>query len=199
MGEGLRGQFLATELLAFRIFAFHQASEKIDSVGVGIVETLRDPRDGDTCQVLDRLDALAEERVGKIASVRFQLWKATQGSRDFSTTIQNFNRGSSGRRCVRRLADLRDIPFMLEHAKGLAKGEISNDVEGEIVKPMEGVNGGVTSRRVLLRLRQFGPLLGKKLEIRVDVLLELPNGFGGEGVRDDLALARVLCSVAGVE
>jgi hypothetical protein len=33
----------------------------------------------------------------------------------------------------------------------------------------------------------------------VDVLLELADGFGAEGVRDGFAFAGVLCAVAGVE
>jgi len=42
-------------------------------------------------------------------------------------------------------------------------------------------------------------LLDEELKVAVNVGLELKNRLDGEGVRDDLALARVLSSVSGVE
>nr|POF12806.1 hypothetical protein CFP56_09957 [Quercus suber] len=43
------------------------------------------------------------------------------------------------------------------------------------------------------------PLRRQLFEVVVDVLLELPDAFRGEGMRDGLAFARVLVAVAGVE
>lgn len=43
------------------------------------------------------------------------------------------------------------------------------------------------------------PLLLQLLEVVVNVLLELTNGFRGEGVGNSLALAGVLSAVAGIE
>jgi len=43
------------------------------------------------------------------------------------------------------------------------------------------------------------PLLDEELEVAVDVGLELDDGLGGEGVRDDLPLAGVVRPVARVE
>lgn len=42
-------------------------------------------------------------------------------------------------------------------------------------------------------------LADEELEVAVDVGLELGDGFGGEGVGDNLALASVFGAVAGVE
>jgi hypothetical protein len=42
-------------------------------------------------------------------------------------------------------------------------------------------------------------LSNEQLNIGVDILLELTNGFCAKSVRDGLAFAGVLCSVAGVE
>lgn len=43
------------------------------------------------------------------------------------------------------------------------------------------------------------PLLDELLQVADDVLLELGDGLGAEGVGDDLAFAGVLCSIAGAE
>lgn len=43
------------------------------------------------------------------------------------------------------------------------------------------------------------PLLDELFQVADDVLLELGDGLGAEGVGDDLAFAGVLCSIAGAE
>lgn len=42
-------------------------------------------------------------------------------------------------------------------------------------------------------------MLDEQFEVAVDVLFELADGFGGEGVRDGFALAGVFGAVAGIE
>jgi hypothetical protein len=88
---------------------------------------------------------------------------------------------------------------VLEHAEGGAEGEVPDDVEGEVVEPVKGIDGCVARLGVLLVFGQVGPFLDEEFEIRVDVLLELADVFGGEGVGDDFAFARVFGSVASVE
>ena len=43
------------------------------------------------------------------------------------------------------------------------------------------------------------PLLSQRLEIHINVLLELANGFGAECVRDGLALARMFGTISCIE
>ena len=43
------------------------------------------------------------------------------------------------------------------------------------------------------------PLCGQLVEVVVDILLELADVLRAEGVRDGLALSRVLLAIAGVE
>lgn len=64
---------------------------------------------------------------------------------------------------------------------------------------MQCVDAGVAGLWVFAVLGQVGPFASEQLEIAVDVLLELADGFGAEGVGDDLALASMFGSVTGVE
>lgn len=45
----------------------------------------------------------------------------------------------------------------------------------------------------------LGPFLEEELKVGMDVLLKLTNRFGAEGMGDNLALAGVFSSIAGVE
>lgn len=63
---------------------------------------------------------------------------------------------------------------------------------GGLALPVEGARGGAAGDEVV-------PLLDEELEVAVDVRLELGDGLEREGVRDDLALARVLVAVTRVE
>lgn len=75
--QRLGGEFLAAELLATFVPAFHQAREEVDAIDlVGIGEALVYPCDGDASEVLDCFYALGEEGVGEIAGVGLKLRKA---------------------------------------------------------------------------------------------------------------------------
>lgn len=197
--EGLGGQLAAAEGLAVGVLALHEAGEEVDAVGVGVVEALAHARDGDAGEVLDRLDALAEEGVGQVFGVGLQLRQTAERAGDFAAPVEHLDRRRERGGGVGRLADLGDVAAVLEHAEGGAEGQVTDDVEGEVVEPVEGVDGGIAGLGVLLRLGELGPFAHEHVEVAVDVLLELADGFGAEGVRDDLALARVFGAVACVE
>jgi hypothetical protein len=66
LGQGFSGQFLATKGISTLVFAFLEAGEEIDAVAcvVWVIEAVLDACDGDAGEVLDRLDAVAEEPIG---------------------------------------------------------------------------------------------------------------------------------------
>jgi hypothetical protein len=88
---------------------------------------------------------------------------------------------------------------MLEHAEGGPKRQIPNDIEGQVIEPVQGVDAGIAGLGVLLGFTDVVPARHEHVEVGVDVLLELADGFRAEGVADDLAFAGVFGAVAGVE
>ena len=197
--QRLGRQLRAPQRLPIGVLPLHQPGEQIHTVGIRVLEALAHARDCNAGQVLDGPDALAEERVGEVLRVRFQLRQAAERAADLAAPVEHLDRGGERRGRIGRLADLGDVAAVLEHAEGGAEGEIADDVEGEVVEPVQGVDAGVAGLWVFLSLGQFGPAVHEHVEVGVDVLLELANGFGGEGVRHDLALPGVLGAVACVE
>lgn len=116
--------------------------------------------------------------------------------RDLAPTVQNFNGRRKRRLSVRRLPDLCKIPALFEHTEWRTESQIANDVESQVVEPVECIH---LIPATLLGIRALVPLLLQLLKVVVDVLLELADRFRREGVRDSLALAGVLGAVAGVE
>ena len=131
--------------------------------------------------------------------VGFQLRETAQRAADFAAAVEDFDRGRERHGAVRGFADLGDVAAVFEHAEGGAEGEVADDVEGEVVEPVEGVDGGVARGGVFLGFGQVGPFRHEHVEVGVDVLLELADGLRGEGVRDDLPFAGVFGAVARVE
>ena len=122
----------------------------------------------------------------------------SQGGGNLAAAVEDLDGGRVDGRSVGRGADLGHVGAGGEHAEGLAEGEVADDVEGEVVEPLEAVQvGGLVG--ALGVLDQVVPLLDEELEVGVHVGLELQDRLGGKGVRDDLALAGVLGAVAGVE
>lgn len=116
--------------------------------------------------------------------------------RYLTPTVQHLDSRRKSRLRIGRLPDLRKVPALLQHAERRTECQIANDVEGEVVEPVQGVH---LVPATFLRGRALVPLLLQEFEVVVHVLLELADGFGGEGVRDRLALAGVFSAVAGVE
>lgn len=77
--------------------------------------------------------------------------------------------------------------------------QVSDYVKGEVVEPVEGVDGGV----FLAGARGGGgesiPLFDELLEVVMHILLELADGLGAEGVGDSLPLSSVFGAVPCVE
>ena len=125
--------------------------------------------------------------------------ETAQCAADFAAAVEDLDGRREGHGAVGGFADLGDVAAVFEHAEGGAEGEVADDVEGEVIEPVEGVDGGVAGGGVLLGFGQVGPFGDEHVEVGVDVLLELADGFRGEGVRDDLPFAGVFGAVAGVE
>lgn len=197
--QGFGRQLFAAEFLALGILAFHQACEEIHTVGVGVFESLGHTGNRDTGKVLNRFHALAEELVWEVLCVGLQLWKATQCARDLTTTVEDFNGRGGLWLCIGCLANLGEVTLMLQHTKGGSERQVANDVESEVVEPVQGIDAGVAGFGVLAVLGHVGPFAGEKFQVAVDVLLELADGFGAEGVRNHFAFASMLGSVTRVE
>lgn len=197
--QGLSRQLFAAEFLALGILAFHQACEEIHTVGVGVFKSLSHTGNRDTGQILDRFHALAEELVWEVLCVGLQLWKAAECARNLTTTVEHFNGRCGLWLCIGRLPNLGEVTLMLQHTKGGSKCQVANDVESEVVEPVQGIDAGVARLGVLAVLGHVGPFVGEEFQVAVDVLLELADGFGAEGVRDHLAFASMLGSVTRVE
>lgn len=202
LGQGLGGEFFATELGAGGVAAFHQTSEEVDTGVVGHdvgLQTLVDTRHCNSCQVLNGLDAFREEAVRDIFGERGESREAAQSCGDFATAVEDLHSGGIRRGSIGRLAYLGDILALLEHAERSTEGQIADDVESKEVEPVESFDRRISVLRVALGLGDFVPLLDEQFNIVVDVLLELADRLGREGVGDGLALAGVLLTVAGVE
>lgn len=92
LGEGFGGEFLAAELCAGFVAAFHEAGEEVDAVR-GVVEALVYTRDGDAGEVFDGRDALREEGVREVFGVGLELGEAAEGSEVERSVIGNEYRG----------------------------------------------------------------------------------------------------------
>lgn len=77
--------------------------------------------------------------------------------------------------------------------------QVSNYVKGEVVEPVERVDGGVFLAGACGGRGESIPLLDELLEVVVHVLLKLADGLGAEGVGDGLALSTVFGTVTCVE
>lgn len=202
LSQSLSGELLTTQLVTSVVLSFHQTSEQIDT---GVVshdlrlDTLIDTRDGNTSQVLNSLKTLLEKTVGNPLGIRDQSGHGTKGSRDFATTVQDLNSLDVGRRVIGVLAHLSNIPTLLEHTKRSTESQVANDIESQVVEPVQSVDRSETRLGVALEVTDAVPLLDEDLSIDVDVLLELTDGLGAEGMRDRLALAGVFFTVPGVE
>ena len=144
---------------------------------------------------------MREEGVGEVFGVGFQLGQAAEGGGDLAAAVEDLDGGRVfwvGGRCH---ADLGFVAALFEHAEGGAKGEVADDVEGEVVEPVQSVDGGVAAGGGVAGggLGELGPLGAEELEVGVDVLFELTDIFGGEGMTDDFAFAGVFGPVARVE
>lgn len=184
------------------VASLHQPRQQVDARVLGHdlgLEALGDARDRDARQVLDRLEPVAEEAVGQVLAPGDQGGQAAQRGRHLAAAVEDLDGGGVDGRRVGRLPHFRNIFTLGEHAKGGAKGEITDHVKGQVVEPVQGVDGGVAGARVGLGVGDAVPLGAEQLEVGVDVLLELADRLGAEGVRDGLALARVLGAVARVE
>lgn len=202
LGEGLGGQFLAAESVAVLILAFHQTGEEIDTGVVGHdlgLDTLVDTGNSNTSQVLDSLHTLGEELIRDVLGEGNQRRHAAEGSRDFTTAVEDLDRLDILGRVIGVQAHLRNVFTLLEHAERSTKGQVTDDIESQEVEPVESVQAGVASLGVGLEIGHLPPLLDEHLNVAVNVLLELADGLGAESVRDSLALASVLSTVASVE
>jgi hypothetical protein len=64
---------------------------------------------------------------------------------------------------------------------------------------VQRIDGREAGLWVFLQFGQLGPFRHEHIEVGVDVLLELADGFGAEGVGDDFAFAGMFGAVARVE
>lgn len=202
LGQSFGGKFGATEFFAVAILAFHEAGEQVDTGVVGHdfgAETLVDTGDGNTSQVLDGLDTITEETVGDVLGKGLQGRVAAQGGGDFTAAVEDLDGLDVGGGRVGSLAHLGEILALVEHAEGSAEGQVTDDVESQVVEPVQGVQTGETGLGVALGIGHAVPLLDEQLDVAVNVLLELADGLHTEGVGDGLALAGVLRAVARVE
>ena len=202
LGKSLSSELLTAELLSVGVTALHQAGKKVNTGVVGHdlgLETLIDTGDRNTSQSLNSLETIREELIGNVLSERLQGRQTTQGGGHLATAVQNLDSGNVGRRSVRRLAHLGDILALLEHTERSAESQVTNDVESQVVEPVQGVDGGIAGLGVLLGIRDLVPLLGEQLDVGVNVLLELTDRLGREGVGDRLTLAGVLGTVTSIE
>lgn len=152
---------------------------------------------GDSRKIGNGLHAFAEEWIGQVLGEELDGGPASDGIGDFTSPVEDFDGRRVGRWSIRRELDLGDIGALFEHAKRCTKGQVANNVECDVVEPLESVEFGVLALAGLLV--DLVPSLGQQLEVVVHVLLELANRLGAEGVGDGLALAGVFMSISGVE
>lgn len=199
LSESFGCKFSATEFVAVLILAFHEASEQVDTVDLASLrgfQTLVDASNGNAGKILNSLDTLGEEWVREIFGVWLDLGNATDSVGDLASAVENFNGRSVGRRGVRRSSHFCNVFAVLEHTKGSAESQITDDVECDVVEPVQAVH---PVEAAVYLFAELVPLLNKHLQIVVHVLLELTNALRTECVRDSLALASVLSTVPGVE
>ena len=202
LSQGLGGQFGAFKLVTVFVLALHKAGEQIHTGVVGHnlgLQTLVDTGDGDTSKVLDSLQTFVEEAVRDVLGEGDEGRHAAKGGRYLATTVQNFDSGDILGRVLRVQTHLSNILSLLEHAEGSTESQVADDIEGQVVEPVEGIQANISGLGVSLEVGQTVPLLHKLLDIAMDILLELANGLGTESVGNGLAFAGVLSTVTGVE
>lgn len=86
---------------------------------------------------------------------------------------------------------------LLEHVEGLTKGEITENIHGQVVAPVSHVAGFGPALGVSITVSETN-LLAKGADIGEDVTLHLLHGRLGKGMRQDTALAGMDLLVAGV-
>jgi hypothetical protein len=184
------------------VLALHQAGEQIDTGVVGHdlgLDTLAHTSDGNTSQIRNGLETIREETIGDVLGQGDQRWHAAQGGGDLAATVEDLDGGDIFGRIVGALAHLGDILALLEHAEGSTESQIADDIKGQIVEPVQGIQASIAGLGVGLQIGELVPLLDERLNVSVDILFELANGLGAEGVGDSLALASVLGTVTSVE
>ncbi|CAG8505958.1 6179_t:CDS:2, partial [Scutellospora calospora] len=189
LGEGLGGEFGAAEFLTLLVFAFHEAGEEVDTVdlaSLGGLEAHVDTGNGDTGEVLDGFNALGEEWVHEVLGVWLDPGNAANGVGDLTSAVEHFNGWSIGWWSVGGCPDFCEILSILEHTEGSAERQISNDVERNVVEPVQAVHAVESAAGLLAELV---PLCRQHLKVVVHVLFELADALGAECVRNGLALA----------
>ena len=178
LGQGLGGEFFAAERLALFVAAFHQALQEIlAGFGRGVVKAGLDAGDGDTGQVLDGGETLGEESVGDVLGEGLEGGVDAEGGGNLTAAVENLDSGRVDGRSIGRRANLGHIGAGGKHAEGLTKGEITDDVEGKVVEPLEAVEmGGLIG--ALGVLDHAVPLLDEEFQVGVHVGLELQDGLG---------------------
>lgn len=201
--QRLRRQLRPPHRLPVLVPALHQPREQVPPRGLGpaafLLQPRAHPRDGDAGEVVHRSQAAREERVRDVRSVGLQRGERAERVGDLAASVEDLHGGSVARRAGRRLAHLGDVGARVDHAEGGAEGEVPDDVEGQVVEPLQAVDGGPAGAALGGRLAEAVPLPDQVRQVAADVLLELADAAGAEGVRDHLALARVLVPVPRVE
>lgn len=202
LSQGLGRKLFAAQFVAGAVLSFHETRQEIDTGVVGHdfgAQALVDPGHSDAGQVLDGLHAVLEEAVGDVLGEGNERREAAQRGRHLTAAVQHFDGLDIGRRRVGGLAHLGDVLALLEHAERSSEGQVTDDVEGQVVEPIERVDGRIPGLRVCLQVGNAVPLLHEQLNVAVDILFELANGLHTEGMRHGLALARMFRPVARVE
>lgn len=184
------------------VLALHETGEKIDTSVVGHdlgLDTLIDTGDGDAGQVFNSLKALGEEAVGDVLGKGDQGRHAAERGGDLTTTVQDLDGSDVLGRVVGALAHFGNVLAFLEHAEGSAESQVTDNIKSQVIEPVESVETRVAGLGIGLEIGDFVPLLHKHFNVAVNVLLELADGLGAEGVRDCLTLASVFGAVASVE
>jgi hypothetical protein len=117
--------------------------------------------------------------------------------RDFASPIQHVDS-----RCITNLLlaqppHLGNILPLLQHTKRLPKRQIADNIEGQVIKPMQGIHA--VELPFGNRSSALVPLLLELLKVVVDILFKLADGFSREGMRDSFAFPRMFSAVTRIE
>ena len=93
--------------------------------------------------------------------------------RNFAPPVQHLNGRGIADFLIARPFHLCDIHALLQHAERLAKRQIANDIECQVIEPIQGVQTVVLAFRD--RSSAFVPLRLELCEVVVYILLELAN------------------------
>lgn len=77
--------------------------------------------------------------------------------------------------------------------------QVTDDIESEIVEPVQGVDVGVVLSGACGSRRQSIPLFDELIQVVMHVLLKLADGLGAEGVRHGFPLPSMLRSISSGE